>query len=49
MDNQLTVKQLIKEYEDTLKTILSHREKTIFTYAYIVGKQGLDLKDEEDV
>ena len=43
---KMSVDTLIAGYEDWAGITLSEREKIIFRYAYIVGKQGWDNKDE---
>jgi hypothetical protein len=36
--------ELVEEYEKIMNIKLSLRERMIFNYAYMVGKQGLDKK-----
>lgn len=40
----MTINELIFEYEKNMNITLSKREKTIFEYAYFIGKANLDHK-----
>lgn len=40
----MSINELIAEYEQNMKIVLTDREKFIFEYAYMVGKKNLDKK-----
>jgi hypothetical protein len=40
----MSIDELIAEYEQNTKIILTERERFIFQYAYTVGKKSLDKK-----
>lgn len=44
--SNVDIDELIKEYEDNMGIKLSTRERYIFSYAYTVGKAGLDEEDK---
>lgn len=44
----MSIDELIIEYERIMNIKLTERDITIFRYAYFVGKNNLDKREEND-
>lgn len=45
--NIMSIDELILEYEEMLGLKLTQRDRTIFIYAYLIGREGLNHKEDE--